>query len=71
MIGPWEALTSTMKSTDPLDDPVFWRAVVLQLGPNPMHSPYSIRCISAEQGVDPEQVYARFLAHFHPSYLWH
>ena len=30
-----------------------------------MHSPYSIRNISAEHGVDPERAYAKFLAHFH------
>jgi AraC-like DNA-binding protein len=55
----------TSPSTDPLDDPVFWRAVVDRLGLNPMHSPYSIRSISAEHGVSPERAYAKFQAHFH------
>jgi hypothetical protein len=52
-------------TSDPLDDPVFWRAVVDALGLNPMHSPYSIKNISAEHGVDPERAYAKFQAHFH------
>jgi hypothetical protein len=30
-----------------------------------MHCPYCIRDLSAERGVDSEQAYARFLAHFH------
>jgi hypothetical protein len=61
----WFCRTMTSPSTDPISDPVFWRAVVEKLGLNPMHSPYSVRSISAEQGVYPEKVYIRFLAHFH------
>lgn len=55
----------TRPSTDPLDDPEFWRAVVDRLGLNPMPSTYSIEKISAEHGVDPERAYAKFQAHFH------
>lgn len=56
---------------DRLDDPSFWRAVVLQLGLNPMPSPYSIKDISAENGIDPERAFAKFCAHFHHSYSRH
>jgi hypothetical protein len=51
-------------STDPLDDPKFWRAVVLKLGTMPMPCPYAIRSISAEYGVDPERAFARFWTHY-------
>jgi len=55
----------TRPSTDPLDDPIFWRAVVLALGLNPMPCPYSIRNIAAANGVDPERAFRKFWAHFH------
>jgi hypothetical protein len=39
----------TAQSTDPLDDPAFWRAVVDRLGLNPMPSTYSIKDISGRR----------------------
>jgi len=65
MMSPWEALTSTMKTSDP-----FWRAVVLRLGTMPMPCPFAVRDLAAEEGVDPEKVYIRFLAHFHEAPWW-
>jgi hypothetical protein len=56
---------------DPLDDPKLWRAIVERLGDNPMHCPYCIRDIAAENGISPERAHAKFLAHFHPSFLRH
>jgi hypothetical protein len=52
---------------DRLDEPAFWRAVIMRLGLNPMPSPYSIKDISAENGIDPERAFAKFQAHFHRS----
>jgi hypothetical protein len=50
-----------------LECPEFWRAVIMRLGLNPMASAYSIKDISAENGVDPERAFAKFRAHFHRS----
>jgi len=61
----------TSPSTDPLDDPAVWRSIVYRLGLNPMWCRYSIRDITAENGIDPDRALAKFQAHFHPSYLWH
>jgi hypothetical protein len=58
-------------SSDPLDDPAVWRAIVEKLAPNPMHCAYCIRDIAAENGIEPERAYAKFRAHFHPSFLRH
>ena len=56
---------------DRLDEPSLWRAVVLQLGLNPMASPYSIKDISAENGIDPKRAFAKFRTYFHQSDLLH
>jgi hypothetical protein len=66
-----ECQAMTSPSTDPLDDPAVWRSIVYRLGLNPMWCRYSIRDITAENGIDPDRALAKFQAHFHPSYLWH
>ena len=67
--SPWEALTrgtsEPPQSTDPLDDPAVWRSIVNRLGLNPMWCAYSIRDITAENGIDPERALAKFQTHFH------
>jgi AraC-like DNA-binding protein len=60
-----ELLPKVAPSADPLDDPTVWRSIVNRLGLNPMHCPYSIRDIAAENGISPERAYFRFVAHFH------
>jgi hypothetical protein len=59
----------TSPSTDPLDAPEFWRAVVVKLALMPMACPYAIRDISAENGVDPERAYVKFLTYSHAAPL--
>jgi hypothetical protein len=58
-------------STDMLNDPTVWRSIVNRLGLNPMWCEYSIRDITAENGINPKRALAKFQAHFHPSYLRH
>ena len=74
--SPWEALLTTgvlpkVAYADPLDDPTIWRSIVNRLGLNPMWCEYSIRDITAENGINPKRALAKFQAHFHPSYLRH
>jgi hypothetical protein len=60
-----------MTSSNPLDNPAIWHGIVAKLWDNPMHCPFSIQDIAAENGIDAERAYAKFLAHFHHSYAQH
>jgi hypothetical protein len=68
MMSPWEALTSTVKSTERvcIDDPVFWHEFLKRLSHcDPEYDVQIIVSLCETLGVSAERVLAKMKAHMH------
>jgi hypothetical protein len=79
MISPWEALVSTTKSADPLDDPEIWQDLIMGFVSLPMN--YGADCtvcaiepLALAAGLNPVRAAAKVMTYYHhhaPAYVLH
>jgi hypothetical protein len=68
MIGPWEALVSTRKSTDLLNDEEIWHDLILDFTRLPMNYGAEIGgviSLARAAGIDPARAAAKVATYYH------